>query len=294
MSPRALLKSALALGMSATGLDRLLLALQKTRRSGHFIRLVNSHDTPRSAVDAYRRQLAFYARHFAAAGPADLARLLTEGRWDKPRPGLILTFDDGLRSNYDVAAPLLEEVGFVGWFFLPVGFPDTPAGRQAAFARSHQIQAPTSHPSDGRIAMSWDEARDLVRRGHVVGCHTRTHHRLGAETPPERLDDEIATAKSDLEQRLGGPVEHFCWVGGEERSYSRSAAERIRAAGYRYGWMACSAPCTAATDPLHLHRTNIEATWPLRLVRLQLSGLADRANAAKRRRVDALTAVGPE
>jgi peptidoglycan/xylan/chitin deacetylase (PgdA/CDA1 family) len=290
MSPRNLLKTALALGVSLMLLDRVLLALQKTGRRRRSIRLVNSHDTPPSAVESYHRQLAFYARHFAGAGPADLAGLLAAGRWDKDRPGLILTFDDGLRTHYDVAAPLLEEHGFVGWFFVPLQFVDTPVEQQVAFARAHRIQA-SAPPPDGRIAMSWEELRDLVRRGHVVGCHTRTHLRLADGTPPELLEDEIVAAKTDLEARLGGSVEHFCWVGGEEGSYSRAAAERIRSAGYRYGWMTCSASCAAGTDPFHLHRTNVEPAWPLRLVRLQLCGLADLANAAKRRRVDALTAV---
>jgi peptidoglycan/xylan/chitin deacetylase (PgdA/CDA1 family) len=290
MSLRILLKTALALGVSLTLLDRPLLALQKARRRGRSIRLVNSHDTPPFAVASYRRQLAFYARHFAGADAADLAGLLADGRWDKGKPGLILSFDDGLRTHYDVAAPLLEEHGFVGWFFVPLQFIDTPVKQQVAFAREHRIQA-SAPPPDGRIAMSWEELRDLARRGHVVGCHTRTHHRLDAGTPPEQLDDEIVAAKADLETRLGSSVDHFCWVGGEERSYSRAAAERIRSAGYRYGWMTCSAPCVAGTSALHLHRTNVEPAWPLRLVRLQLCGLADLANAAKRRRVDALTAL---
>jgi peptidoglycan/xylan/chitin deacetylase (PgdA/CDA1 family) len=291
MSLRSLLKSSLAAGIGLTGLDRALLALQQARRGGRFIRLVNSHDTPRSSLDSYRRQLAFYARHFDGVGASDLERLLAEGRWDKGKPGLVLTFDDGLRNHYDVAAPLLEELGFVGWFFVPLQFIDTPVPQQAAFARSHHIQASDPRPPDGRIATNWEELRDLVRRGHVVGCHTRTHHRLSADTPPEQLDDEIVTVKADLEARLGRSVTHFCWVGGEERSYSRAAAERIRAAGYRYGHMTCSSPCAAGTDRLHLHRTNVEPAWPLHAVRLQLCGIADWANAAKRRRVDALTAV---
>ncbi len=291
MSPRGLSKSLLAWGVTVTRLDRVLLALYKARRRGRFVRLINSHDTPRSALDNYRRQLDFYSRHYCGVSEPDLERLLRDGRWDKGKPGLLPSFDDGLRSHYDVAAPLLEEFGFTGWFFVPLQLIDTPAPRQLAFAQAHQIVAPEPRPTDGRIAMSWDELRDLQRRGHVVGCHTRTHHRLSAATPPRQLDDEIVAAKCDLESRLGRPVEHFCWVGGEEWSYSRAAAERVRDAGYRYGYMTCSRPCVAGSDRLKLHRTNVESTWPMRAVRLQLCGIADWANARKRRRVDALTSV---
>ncbi|TWT44871.1 Polysaccharide deacetylase [Phycisphaerae bacterium RAS1] len=300
---RSLLKQSLALGVSLTLTDRLMFAAQKSRLGKRFIRVINCHDTPHASIVNYRRQLAWYARHFVGASDADLRGLLEHGEWNKPKPGLIISFDDGLRTNFDVAAPLLEEYGFVGWHFVPLEFIDTPREQQRAYAAAHSIVPSPSgdRPPNrgvaadsadaGRVAMSWDELRDLVRRGHVVGCHTRTHHRLTASTPPAQLDDEIITCKRDLEQRLGSSVDHFCWVGGEEFAYSREAAQRIRDAGYRCAFMTCSNPCVHGTNPLQLHRTNVECTWPMHIVRLQLCGIADRANAAKRRRVEALTAL---
>src|SRR5262245_23730377 len=288
---RSLIKRCLSLGVSLTMLDRLLLARQNSRLGRRFIRLINCHDTPQWSLENYRRQIRFYARHYTGVRPGDLARLLSEGRGSRDKAGLILTFDVVLRSNYDIAAPLLGEFGFFGWFFVPLQFIDTPPDQQVAFAAAHSVILRDAPPPDGRVAMTWDELRDLERRGHVIGCHTRTHHRLSADTPAHRLDDEIITAKGDLEGRLGHHVEHFCWVGGEERSYSREAAQRIRQAGYRYAYMTCSQPCVAGTDSLHLHRTNVESMWPMDAVRLQLCGIADWANSAKRRRVDALTAV---
>lgn len=299
---RGLLKQSLALGVSLTLTDRLLFSAQKARLGPRFIRIINSHDTPHASIVNYRRQLLWYARHFTGVRDADLRGLLERGEWDKPKPGLLISFDDGLRTNYDVAAPLLEEFGFVGWYFVPLEFIDTPPEAQRAYAAAHSIlpsppgaapheAAQNGRPADPRIAMSWEELRDLLRRGHVVGCHTRTHHRLTASTPAAQLDDEIIAARAELEQKLGAAVDHFCWVGGEEFSYSREAAERIRTAGYRCAFMTCSQPAIAGTNPLQLHRTNVESWWPMHLVRLQLCGIADRANAAKRRRVEALTTV---
>lgn len=286
---RVAAKLALARALRATGVERALLAAQTARLGTRFIRVVNYHDTPPAHAESLRRQMEFYRRHFAPVRHCDLDGFLARGQWSGEMPGLILSFDDGLRSNYDVAFPLLEEFGFVGWFFVPTDFVDAPAPTQVAFARGHRIGLAPASVGEGRVAMSWTELRRLCER-HVVGCHTRTHRRLVAATPAAQLDDEIVVAKGTLEERLGGPIDAFCWVGGEERTYSAPASRRVRAAGYRFSFMTCSSPVTPRTDPLQLHRTNVEASWPLDLVRLQLCGVADWANARKRRRVDRITA----
>lgn len=264
-------KLVLAWPLCRTGADRALVAIQRFRLGNAFIRAVNYHGTPAVDADSFRRQLEYYRKRFVPCGQSQLAAFLERGEWDADKPGLIVSFDDGLRTNYEVAAPLLEQYGFVGWFFVPTDFVE--AGRWP----------------DGRPAMSWDDLRELCDR-HVVGCHTRTHHRLTATTPDAQLDDEINSAKHVLEAGLRRRVDVFCWVGGEERSYSAAAAQRIDRAGYRFSFMSCSHPVTRETDPLHLHRTHIESSWPLDLVRLQLSGVADWASARKRQRVDRLTA----
>src|SRR5205823_2878513 len=136
---------------------------------------------------------------------------LADGRWDKSRPGLIISFDDGHRSHREIAAPVLERYGFVGWFFIPVGFVDCPAEGQSAFARDHGIKSDWrgGRPS-ARLALSWDEVRGLTRR-HVVGCHTLTHRRLTADLTEAELDRETAGAKGRMEEVLGREVPTFAW-----------------------------------------------------------------------------------
>lgn len=281
-------KLLLARALSATGVSAALLHAQSLMHRRGYVRVVNYHGTPPASADAFARQIAFYADHFSPVTPGDLERYVRDRRWVAPRPGLIISFDDGLRTNFDVAAPLLERFGFTGWFFVPVGFVDEPVERQAQYARDHMIQAGET-PADGRVAMSWPELRTLARR-HVVGCHTRTHLRLAATVSPARLEDEIVTSRRDLEARLEHPVDSFCWVGGEEHSYSAEAARVVRRAGYRYAFMTNNAPLAASTDPMQIQRTNIEADWPVDVVRFQLSGVMDALYAPKRSRVNKLTA----
>jgi hypothetical protein len=88
-----------------------------------------------------------------------------------------------------------------------------------------------------------------------------------------------------MANKLGGPVEDFCWVGGEEWSYGAGAFAEIRRAGYRRVFMTNLYPVLPGSSPIWIQRTNVEASWPLADVRFYLSGVMDLAYAGKRRRL---------
>jgi len=270
------LKQAVIATASRLGCFPLGLAVQHMALGPRFVRVLNYHDTPQRWADGLERQLGFYREHFDPATPDDLEACL-EGRWTGERPRLLITFDDGYRSNHDVAAPLLEKEGFLGYFFLPESaIAADRVAADAAFAAS---------ADEPEARMSWPDVRDLEARGHRIGCHTRTHVRLADDLPAARLADEITQAGRDMAARLGHPVEDFCWVGGEEWSYGAGAFDEIRRAGYRRVFMTNLYPVLPGSSPIWIQRTNVEASWPLEQVKFYLSGLMDVAYALKRRRL---------
>ncbi len=281
-------KRLFAASSSRIGVNRILLHLF-TQCCFPYIRAVNYHATPKDSGDSLARHLAFYRERFSNVSSATLDRFFQEKALSTRKPGLIISFDDGLRDNYEVAAPLLEEYGFTGWFFVPTDFISTPAGKQIDFAVQHSITFGDA-ADDKRLAMTWDEVK-LLSRNHVVGCHTATHRRMYASTSADDLDHDIAQSKRELERQLAKKVDHFCWVGGEEESYSHAAAKVVHAASFRYAFMTNSAPIRPWTDPLQMQRTNIEASWPLDVVEFQISGIMDLIYRGKRRRVNRLTAT---
>lgn len=280
-------KRALGHALGASGFSSLMLRGQSLLYRSGYVRVVNYHATPRVFATSFEEHLRFYARHFAPISCEELVAFIDGVPRHAGKPGLVISFDDGLRSNYDIAAPLLERYGFAGWFFVPVGFIDAPVARQLEFARTHRIFSEPEVPSDGRLAMSWEELRSLTGR-HIVGNHTRSHRRLGPSVPADQIQDEVAAARADLERELGHAVRAFCWVGGEVTAYSPEAERQVRQAGYRCAFMNDSFPVLPGTDPLRVQRTNIEASWSLDVVRFQLSGVMDVLSAPKRRQVSEL------
>lgn len=241
------------------------------RARAPYVRIVNYHATPAHLADNFRRQLAFYRDYFDNADPARLDGVLGGSARGA---AILLSFDDGERSNYDVAAPLLEEFGFTGWFFVSSG--RVRGGMPGGLTADGE--------ADDRY-MSHAEMRDLIARGHVVGCHTHSHVRLRDTLGSERFDDEIRQSRARLQAALGDPIVDFCWVGGEEWSYSAPAARMIGDAGFTRAFMTNCQIVRSGTAPLRLQRTNIEAGWPMAQVRFYLSGVMDLSYAPKRRRI---------
>ncbi|MDR3196247.1 MAG: polysaccharide deacetylase family protein [Planctomycetaceae bacterium] len=58
--------------------------------------------------------------------------------------------------------------------------------------------------------MTFEQARELRQRGHIIGNHTFSHSNL-AHIPQELLYREIAEANEILEQELEEAVEHFSY-----------------------------------------------------------------------------------
>lgn len=207
--------------------------LQQGFLRGSFVKTLNFHNTPHASAEHYERQFAFYRQHFSGVSEADLDAFFATGRWHKPKPGLIPAFFDGYRNNYEVGAKLAEAYGFTGWFFLPSAFMGTPVEAQLAFTERYLINVVHEY-EDGRVAMSWDEVRDLARRGHVVASHTQTHSLLTQASPDELLQREIIESKAQLERETGRDVAAFAWLYGSEYGVDPRADDYLRRAGYRY------------------------------------------------------------
>ena len=69
---------------------------------------------------------------------------------------------------------------------------------------------PEPFPNESELMMNWDEARTLLKSGHIVGSHTMTHPNV-AQVSVDDARSELAESKLKLEKELGEPVEHFAY-----------------------------------------------------------------------------------
>jgi len=194
----------------------------------------------------------------------DVLAYYREGTELPLRPVLI-TFDDGYRDNLEHAAPVLASHGYRGVLFVPIAYLDErlPLPHEERLAERGVVNA----------TLDWGELAELEAAGFRIESHGISHRPL-ADLALDEAAREIVLSRLRLEDRLGRPVRSFAYVKGSEAHYRPVHLSLLRQAGYDVAFMSVSRSNGRDTDPLRLHRYNVEP-YPARTFELVLAGACD-------------------
>lgn len=110
------------------------------------------------------------------------------------------TFDDGLRNQYLLAAPVMERLQIPGTFFVIPG---------EVAASTPELEAKKPGAWGG---VTWDEVRSLASKGFEIGNHGYTHQNLAKLTDkPDELEREIEYSADVIEKETGTFPVSFCY-----------------------------------------------------------------------------------
>lgn len=292
MSARAALRALTMSVAHGAGLAAAARTVGRTRArlASPSIRVMNLHGTPSRYADQFRDQLLWVARTFEVLEPAVLFRIMRRELSPPSTPAVVFTFDDGLRSNAAVAAPLLESLGTKGLFFVCPGFSQLTGNAAKRFY--YERIDPTGKPSDDAESWTPMSRHDVValhRAGHVVGNHTLSHARLST-VADDALSTEIDAAAAMLEAWTGARCESFAWTFAWNAI--SPAAHRAAIARHAFCFAACPGSNSATRMNAHLiWRTHVEPGWPIPEYAFVYSGLVDPIWAGRRRALRALLAT---
>jgi peptidoglycan/xylan/chitin deacetylase (PgdA/CDA1 family) len=196
----------------------------------------------------------------AAAGLRGIDVLAAADALASDFDGLVgLSFDDGYRDVAEHALPVLEELGFTATVFVATAVTD---GR--ARFEWYDRQPPL---------LGWDEIRRLDAGGTLrFEAHTVTHPNLLGLADDE-AEREIAGSREELQERLGRPVEAFCYPAGLFGERERVLVER---AGFRVAVSCEPGPNLPSTDRLALRRIQVDRRDTLLDFRAKIGGGFDR------------------
>ncbi|MFI5268491.1 MAG: polysaccharide deacetylase family protein [Chloroflexota bacterium] len=154
----------------------------------------------------------------------------------------VLCFDDGSRSDYEQAFPLLQEAGLRATFFI----------------------------SSARVGQSgylgWSEIAEMQRGGMRFQSHGH-EHRVLSTLSDAALERELRTGRQTLQQHAGTPV-HF--LSAPFGFWNRRVLESVRCAGFRA--LCTSRPGLAAAGNVILPRNSLRATTSARQLQRWLHG----------------------
>ena len=194
----------------------------------------------------FRAFCEFFHRHFHVISLAELLRRMDAGA-DISRC-LAITFDDGYRDNFEIAAPELERLGLPACFFIATEFIGTD-------------HVPWWDEERGVASewMTWDQVRELHARGFEIGGHTCNHVDLGNVAGAEALA-EIEGSRLRLEAELDSPVRFFSYPYGRRHQMLPENVPLVRAAGFDACFSAYGGNVRHGDDPYRLLRIPM-TTW---------------------------------
>ena len=220
------------------------------------VRFPGTQITP-AAFEAQMKQLK--DRGITVIGMQDLLAW-KRGEKNIPPRCAVITFDDGLKSQYEVAWSIMKKFGYTFTMFIY-----TEGVRGGLFG--------------GGEAITWEQLADMRDNGVDIEAHSATHQDLreghpvtirepdgkkvrkrltGAEYE-QFLQNELVGCKTLLEQRLGIKVNCFAVPYG---FYNQHVKEIARNAGYEAMFTVYGQPITFTSPMDSIGRYAIEANKP--------------------------------
>jgi len=206
------------------------------------------HKVSKSARRVFIRQLDYMRSLGDFVASSEAISLLQTG---PPRGErfFCLTFDDGEKSAYDHAVPLLAERNIPSIFFVVPSWIDAEAATSDSLDRRH---------------VNWNECRLMADNGVTVGSHSFSHPRFSTLDRDE-AEREVKASKLRLELQLGKACHDFaCPWGQPWRDYVPDRDPQLAAAaGYRSFFTTIRGAAITGTSPWAIPRVRLEPEWEL-------------------------------
>jgi len=155
-----------------------------------------------------------------------------------PERSVVITIDDGYRSVYDIAYPILKKYGFTATLFIY-----------------------TDYVGVSRNAISWDQLREIMTAGFEVGSHTLSHVDLTKILEGEddqdylaRIERELFESKEILDKELTDNTISVAFPFGRYDPRVLAICERL---GYKIGVSVKIGSNLFSSDPLALRRNQV-------------------------------------
>jgi peptidoglycan/xylan/chitin deacetylase (PgdA/CDA1 family) len=186
----------------------------------------------------FARQMAYLAENnYRVIRMRDLLEFL-QGQRALPKRSVVITMDDGYKSVYQHAYPVLQKYGFPATIFVYSEF------------------------EGARDALTWKEMQEMVASRLIdIQPHSKTHSNLGIAQPDEdnaayerRVQAEVAVPMQQIAKHLGIPVHTFAYPYGDTNKY---VIEQLKQRDYKMAVTVQAGSNAAFAFPYMLQRSMV-------------------------------------
>lgn len=138
-----------------------------------------------------------------------------------PAKTVLLTFDDGYRSNLQIVAPILQQYQYPAVIFVP-----------AAYITGYNAFDADIFYEPKEAICNWQELAELNEKGIAVQSHG-VHHAHFSQLTKDEIRAEIFESKAVLESKLGKAVSLFSFPYGDNGLDADETDCILKEAGYK-------------------------------------------------------------
>lgn len=195
--------------------------------------------------EAFEEQMEYLRENgFHLISLKEVADYLSGSRDSLPEKPTVITIDDGWKSGYTEAVPVLKEKGFRATFFVYTDF-----------------------VSSCQNSLTWEDLGALMQDGFEVGSHSKSHphfltwrKELDRQEYRTRVREELEDSREVLEKKLNTSVALFSYPYGIYDSYLE---DEIRECGYEVAVTVNPCPNSKDSNALRLSRFTILQEYTL-------------------------------
>lgn len=267
------------------------MAITKFRESASMLHVLSYHKTKDSKN--FEIHLKYLVNNYNIIGYQDLTQNLFENK-KLPENPLLLTFDDGDVSNYEVAYPLLKKYNKTAIFFIITDLINTkkpfwwdeieyylgkiegnkkvwevkkwPNVEREKFVNRLR-EASTKEPMSYRQLQNF-ELINMIESGFTIANHSHTHPMFDQCSPDELLDE--ISKSIDFLNNLKMTSNVFAYPNG---NYSHNSEKILKNNDTDVAFLFDHKINRGNINPLRISRLVVNDTTPLWKLKLILSGL---------------------
>jgi peptidoglycan/xylan/chitin deacetylase (PgdA/CDA1 family) len=264
VSTRWMLKKSARRGVAVASWASGWLAAREAIAPGPRLRAITYHRFGSAGRDPYCVAPAAFAAQMRWLADRGLAVSLDDVRdfvaGKKPlRPDSVLvTIDDGCRSTYTEALPILRDLG-------------VPA---VAFVSAGLVGAPPVASDHVEPFCTWDELGRLRDAGIEIGSHAFDHRSLGRMTDADARA-QAESSRERIARELGAPARSFAYPFGTRADFGPRTDRILADSGYEIAFNSVHGAIRPGMDAISLPRVKVEGGEGLRMFELICRGGMD-------------------